>query len=77
MKDREAWRAAVHEIGKESDMTKQLNNTNKEDVVVIEAWGQLTPITRAQTPHPRRREGRQDLQQRGGSQDAENQLHSL
>ena len=70
-KDREAWRAAVHEIRKESDMTEQLNN-NEEDVVLTEASGQLTSIPRAQTPHPRRREGTQGLQQRGGSQDAEN-----
>ena len=52
-------------------MTEQLNN-NEEDVVLTEASGQLTPIPRAQTPHPSRREGTQGLQQRGGSQDAEN-----
>ena len=26
VKDREAWRAAVHEVHKELDMTEQLNN---------------------------------------------------
>ena len=72
VKDRKAWRAAVHEVGKESDMTEQLNNNNEEDVVLTEASGQLTPIPRAQTPHPSRREGREGLQQRRGSQDAEN-----
>ena len=71
VKDREAWCAAVHEVRKESDMTEQLNNY-EEDVVLTEASGQLTPIPRAQIPHPSRRERIQGLQQRGGSQDAEN-----
>ena len=29
VKDRETWRTTVHGVGKESDMTEQLNNNNK------------------------------------------------
>ena len=29
VKDREAWRAAVHGVAKESDMTQRLNNDDK------------------------------------------------
>ena len=30
VKDREAWRAAVHGVPNESDMTEQLNNDNRK-----------------------------------------------
>ena len=29
VKDREAWRAAVHGVSKESDITERLNNNSK------------------------------------------------
>ena len=29
VKDREAWRAAIYGVAKESDTTEQLNNNNK------------------------------------------------
>ena len=36
VKDREAWRAAIHGVSKESDMTEQLNNNKK--TLGLAAW---------------------------------------
>ena len=51
VKDREAWRAAVHGV-KESDMTEQLNNSQVEDAVLFPKQGSDSP-NRDQIPQTR------------------------
>ena len=51
VKDREAWRAAVHQVT-ESDITEGGNNSNKEQTDKVERGAQSSPQTVLQTKCP-------------------------